>query len=308
MKNEISNLFRNPIDSYTLFDVNHPLDFYLGKDSYGRDTMLLISDQEPADILATKMIDVFVDKRINGQWALYFYLKDNQYEEQFYYFVTDMLNSSRIVKNKSMGMNFVCDRYCKWQAFLKKNRLGRLSFEEIKGLFGELYYLEHDLIPLYGIKAALNAWIGPEGADQDFAINDTWYEVKTVVSGASAINISSIEQLDTQKDGNLVVIHCDKTGPVDDDGLTLNTLVNEIEEILEDLDDITLFHNLLMRVGFTLGRKDYDKYVFAVNSIDEYCVNEYFPAIRRSEVPASVINVNYTIAIASIASFLKDNE
>ena len=73
---------------------------------------------------------------------------------------------------------------------------GVFDLYELRGLVGELLYLERVAIPKYGIEAAVACWVGPKGADQDFVSQDKRIEVKTIREGADRVRISSAEQLD----------------------------------------------------------------------------------------------------------------
>lgn len=42
-----------------------------------------------------------------------------------------------------------------------------MSYQRQKGLLGELIYLS-EIIDLLGIEAAIDAWTGPDGSDQDY--------------------------------------------------------------------------------------------------------------------------------------------
>ena len=94
---------------------------------------------------------------------------------------------------------------------LAKYRGNMLSEDEIKGLIGEILFLKDFLLSQYGEVSSVNAWIGPEMADQDSVFSDVWYEVKATTSGANSIKVSSIEQLDVALDGELIIVFLDKT-------------------------------------------------------------------------------------------------
>ena len=137
------------IDSFRRVDEEHPLDIYLGKDASARTSMLLISKSVPMQIYSSHLIGITIGKRTDGAWALSFSLLDNQYQDMFFHFCDDIINSTREVKDKVQGTTFVCLRYLKWQEMLKKNSSGLLSFSEIKGLIGELVFLKEFLFDKY---------------------------------------------------------------------------------------------------------------------------------------------------------------
>ena len=90
-------------------------------------------------------------------------------------------------------------RYKNWQKFLQYMKGDVMSFQRQKGLLGELLYLKEILISM-DKEAAVEAWVGPEGSDQDFVFSDTWTEVKSVALSAESVSISSLQQLYQEKD------------------------------------------------------------------------------------------------------------
>ena len=294
------------IDSFRRVDEEHPLDIYLGKDASARTSMLLISKSIPMQIYSSHLIGIDIGKRTDGSWALSFSILDNQYQDMFFHFCDDIINSTRDVKDKSQGTTFVCLRYLKWQEMLKKNSSGLLSFSEIKGLIGELVFLKEFLFGKYGKNIALQSWIGPDKADQDFVCADSWYETKATVSGASTIKISSIEQLDTITDGELVVVYLDKTSYANPNRITLNGIVDEIEKSLDNGEQRQLLRDILIRQGY-VHRNEYDEHGFVCTLINRYAVTQSFPALRKKDIPAAIANSNYLLSLSAIQDFLKEN-
>lgn len=308
MSVETKNIFDLTIgiNSFRRVDEQHPLDIYLGKDVSARTAMLLVSKSVPMQIYSSHLIGISIGKREDGAWALSFSLLDNQYQDMFFHFCDDIINSTRDIKDKEQGTTFICHRYLKWQEMLKKNSSGLLSFSEIKGLIGELVFLKAFLFGKYGKTVALQSWIGPDKADQDFVCSDLWYEVKATVSGAETIKISSIEQLDTDNDGELVVVYLDKTSYANPNRITLNGIVLEIEKELENGEQRRLFGDILIRQGY-VHRNEYDEHGFICTLINRYAVNKAFPALRRQSIPTAISNSNYALSISAIQDFLKEN-
>lgn len=294
------------IDSFRRVDEEHPLDIYLGKDASARTSMLLISKSVPMQIYSSHLIGITIGKRTDGAWALSFSLLDNQYQDMFFHFCDDIINSTREVKDKVQGTTFVCLRYLKWQEMLKKNSSGLLNFSEIKGLIGELVFLKEFLFDKYGKNIALQSWIGPDKADQDFVCADSWYEIKATVSGSATIKISSIEQLDTVNDGELVVVYLDKTSYANPNRITLNGIVDEIEKSLDNGEQRQLLRDILIRQGY-IHRNEYDEHGFVCTIINRYAVTQSFPALRKKDIPTAIANSNYLLSLSAIQDFLKEN-
>lgn len=297
--------FVQGIDSFRRVDENHPLDIYLGKDSSARTSMLLISKASPIQIYSSHLIGVSIGKRADGACALSFSLLDDQYQDMFFHFCDDIVTSTRDIKDKAQGTEFICLRYIKWQEMLKKNSSGLLSFSEIKGLVGELVFLKEVLFDKYGKNVALQSWIGPDKADQDFVCPDSWYEVKATVSGAETVKISSIEQLDTDNEGELVIVYLDKTSYANPNRITLNGIVDEIDKYLENGEQRRLFGDILIRQGY-VHRNEYDEYGFVCTIINRYSVTQSFPALRKRDIPTAIANSNYLLSLSAVQSYLKE--
>ncbi len=54
---------------------------------------------------------------------------------------------------------------------------------QLRGLFGELWFLRTVAIPSVGSLAAVHAWKGPLGSPQDFQLLDGLVEIKTILPG-----------------------------------------------------------------------------------------------------------------------------
>lgn len=308
MKYEVKEMFDSTIglDSFRRIDNTHPLNLYLGKDSMARKTLLLVSQAEPPEVLSSKLIFVHVLLRSDGMWALSFSLCDERYEDLFSNFCDDIITSSEDIKNPANGMAFVCDRYEKWKDLLRKNSSGLLTFAQIKGLLGELCFLKKYLFKKYGYAEAINSWIGPDKADQDFVVTNSWYEVKSTTSGTGTIQISSIEQLDTQTKGQLVIVYLDKTSRSDLEKITLNGMVESIGDMLCSGAEKRAFTDALIRQGY-YHREEYDEYTFRFGGIARYCVGDDFPVLRRENVPSALVNAKYELSIAAIANYLVED-
>jgi hypothetical protein len=292
-------------DTFQRVDENHVLDLYIGRDSMSRCTLFLIADIEPMPIFSARIINVSVGLRHDNKWGILFSLVDNNFEDLFCHFCEDMIESSRSLSNKKQGSIFICKRYEKWQDMLAKYKDGLLSESHIKGLVGELYFLKEVLIPMYGEEMAINSWIGPDQADQDFICGEIWYEVKSTVSGSESIKISSIEQLDTNREGELVVVYLDKTSYADESKITLNVIYKEVADSLSDINLKYRLSDILLNLGYCM-RIEYDEYRFKFSGLIRYKVNNEFPCVRRLNIPQSIVSVKYDLSLSFISKFIKE--
>lgn len=295
------------LDTYQRVSSTHLLDLYVGIDNAARWTLLLISECQPLKVESSRMILVKSGKRPDKKWSLSFSLVDDNYKDMFVLFCEDIASSSPGIKNKEKATHFVGKRYKEWREMLANARGNLLSPEEIKGLLGEMYYLKHCLVPLYGIGKAALSWTGPKWLPQDFVLNETWYEVKTISSGKNEVGISSIEQLDSDKTGELVILRADKTSTANANAVNLNSLYGDLMRMMADDHEKEVFSNTLLRYGY-YPRAEYEseEYTFEIKGMRRYTVNADFPCIRRADLPASVTEAKYALSVAMLELYVKE--
>lgn len=297
----------NHLDTYQRVNSTHLLDLYVGNDDTARWTLLLISEYPPIKVASSRMILVKSGRRSDKKWSLSFSLVDDSYRDMFVLFCEDIIASSACISNKEKATRFVGKRYKEWREMLANAHDSLLSPEEIKGLLGEMYFLKVFLCTRYGAKEAALSWTGPRHLPQDYIIDDTWYEVKTVSSSRAEVTISSIEQLDCVKPGELVVIRADKTSVTNTDAVNLNTLYRELLAMLSDDDAREQFSTMLLHYGY-YPRPEYEEeeYTFEIKATTRYAVSTDFPCIRRTNLPESITEAKYSLSLATIDSYRRE--
>ena len=297
----------NHLDTYQRVNSTHLLDLYVGNDDTARWTLLLISEYPPMKVASSRMILVKSGRRSDKKWSLSFSLVDDSYRDMFVLFCEDIIASSACISNKEKATRFVGKRYKEWREMLANAHDSLLSPEEIKGLLGEMYFLKVFLCTRYGAKEAALSLTGPRHLPQDYIIDDTWYEVKTVSSSRAEVTISSIEQLDCVKPGELVVIRADKTSVTNTDAVNLNTLYRELLAMLSDDDAREQFSTMLLHYGY-YPRPEYEEeeYTFEIKATTRYAVSTDFPCIRRTNLPESITEAKYSLSLATIDSYRRE--
>ena len=297
----------NHLDTYQRVNSTHLLELYVGNDDTARWTLLLISEYPPMKVASSRMILVKSGRRSDKKWSLSFSLVDDSYRDMFVLFCEDIIASSACISNKEKATRFVGKRYKEWREMLANAHDSLLSPEEIKGLLGEMYFLKVFLCTRYGAKEAALSWTGPRHLPQDYIIDDTWYEVKTVSSSRAEVTISSIEQLDCVKPGELVVIRADKTSVTNTDAVNLNTLYRELLAMLSDDDAREQFSTMLLHYGY-YPRPEYEEeeYTFEIKATTRYAVSTDFPCIRRTNLPESITEAKYSLSLATIDSYRRE--
>lgn len=292
-------------DSFQRIDPLHPVPWYTGLDSSGNYSLFCIVSTRPQKLASSQVIHVFVGKRKDGAYGITFSLTDKAFLNVFIHFCEDMIDTTRRVADPLKVSDAVCGRYIQWQKAFKRNRGDVLGFEVVKGLIGELIFLRDKMIPNYGAEKSLHSWTGIDYTDRDFACDDTWYEVKTTVSGGSSVKISSVEQLDVMTEGHLAVVSLDKTSMEDAGRITLNNLY---EMISQSLDSVALREELrtrLLSFGY-YPDEAYDDICFSFGGISLFKVTTGFPCLRKNIIPAAVTDVEYRLSLPAIEGFREE--
>lgn len=306
---DLKTLFNSILepDTYKRVDETRSVDLYVGIDEISRWTLLLLCEIRPKQISSSRMIQAKVGQRDDGRWAVSLTLVSDEYREMFALFCGDIIESSRAITNKDKAARFIINRYLEWKEMLANTRDGLLTPVEIKGLLGEMYILDSELMPEYGAEKAALSWTGPRALHQDFIIDDTWYEIKTVSSGKDEVRISSIEQLDCQDSGQLIVVFADKTSKTSQNATNLNLVYTRLLSQLTDEDTVNAFCNMLLRYGY-YPRPEYEneEYTFEIKGIRHYEVGGTFPCLRRNSIPAAVTKAEYGISLPAIDAYRKE--
>ena len=277
------------------------LDLYYGVSSGLRPTLLLKSSSRLRDLNSTKSMDA-------AEWMLSFVLMDNDLIGVFVNFCNDMISAVRMFNNPTDALSFFEKRYDSWRKMLAAGVTGYLSDFQIQGLLGEFKFLIEFMIPKFGVEEAVQSWIGPLKAAQDFVVGDTWYEVKTISSRVEKVTISSLIQLDSQNIGNLVIYRADKTSVSDAKAVSLNMQFKKLMVILHSFSELAhSVQSWLLEIGYTPSSY-YDDKVYSFKKRTIYQVNSSFPALRRRDIPNAIISAKYDISVPSLESYKRDEE
>lgn len=289
-------------NSYKRIDSLHPLDIYLGYDSYGKKSIVIVITGEISEIESTKMIEVQVTRRTDEKVNLSFSLIDEAVGELFLTFCEDIISSTRKIKGIN-GFEFIVRRWKDWINLFKNPHTSLLTENEIRGLLGELIILKNIMFKKYGVNTSIESWIGSSYAHKDFEIGDTWYEVKTIKENAITVKISSIEQLDSKTNGILAIVKLEQSNLSINNPISLNNYINSIlVEITEDKMRES-FINKLNQGGYCYA-EEYDKYIYSNKGIDKYLVDDDFPKLKKENLQDGIVRVSYELYLNNISRFI----
>lgn len=296
IKHKLSSVENN--SQYIRINETHPLELYLGKSENGYLTLRFNGNFQPIKLLGNSLL-VVKQVKTSSYNSLLFCYSSNENLSLFYNFCEDIITQTEnCIKND--GYHAIINRFFQWRKmFFGGTKV--LSENEVMGLIGELLFLMDYVFPKYGQGVGLNGWSGPEPTHKDFSYQNDWFEIKTRSSSHNSVTISSIEQLDSESDGRLVIFALEKMSP-SFAGLTLNELVKKVYDKLELDIDKDIFSQKLKQVGYGFN-EIYDTYVYNLISCETYLVAHDFPRIKSFQLPLGVTKVRYDLLLPSMEKF-----
>ena len=280
----------------------HPIDLYYGKDEKGRCAIEFVGEFKiNKKINSSTVIEINHYNIKDGKKSIVFSLLDNGLLRPFCSFLDTMIDSTLHFRLSNQEAYLaVCNVYFTMQKMFRSNT-DLLSEAEIKGLIGELLFLRDTLIPNIGISKAIGSWSGAEKTRKDFALDNEWHEIKTINFGKETVHISSIEQLDSQIEGNLIIYQVEKMAE-EFDGIKLNSIIDSILNCIPSIHDKDVFLSKLREAKYAYDKK-YDEFVYDLRAIDTYRVDSNFPRISRLSIPDAIAKVSFDLNIAQILPF-----
>jgi hypothetical protein len=287
----------------------HPLRLYWGKDVRGGYLFIaqIAHDAAPDKKNLPELAGIRVAVAKAPDCArLVLLLNETANWELFKALCVDLIHASETAKSDAEAVAIIVRRLVRWHELLKHERTHLLSPEAIKGLIGELLFLESKLALHFGWDSSVSFWKGPADAPQDFAVHDTAVEVKCQ-SGISKpyVQISSLEQMDAQLPNFYLAVQTLATAEPDNvDGFTLNGLIERIRIALDTASDATreLFESLLFQAGY-IQSDAYDGTHFRCVATRIFKVVDGFPRLTPATVPEGIPKISYQISLEACTPF-----
>lgn len=289
-------------NAWKLIDENHPLKLYVGKDDKGQCALEYVGVfRINKNLRSSRLIEVNHYSISSREISLTLSLTDDSCLKQFCSFCNDIVESTfKLSRNSQKGYEAICSLYFIWQTMFKSVNYIQ-SEKEIKGLIGELLFLKGFMIPSFGVSVAISSWTGSESSKKDFSVGNTWYEIKAISYGKPTVEISSLEQLESSVEGQLIVFQLEKMAP-DYYGISLNKLISEILSQISSMSDKESFLEKLGKTGFKFSDL-YDEYVYDLKERTSYNVDKEFPKIIRKDVNKAIAKVKYEIILSDINNY-----
>lgn len=282
-------------------NIEHPLDLQIGYSLYGNKSFVVMDTGIIKNISSSVAVKVNNIQLRNKSWALEFLLSNPAYTEEFLRLCWDLIDYS---SEKKDSLNALISRYMTWQKLLQYENKGIMSFQRQKGLLGELLYLL-SIIDEIGIDLAIDSWTGPDGSDQDFQFSSNWVEIKSVSLASKVVPISSLEQLQQEKLGQLIIYTLESTNITSDNSISL---VNIVEILKDKLINNAIYWDRfclkLYKYGYRENQEaEYYKNQFRFIEKREYVVDDSFPKLIRMNVAPEIVSCKYEISLSAIEKY-----
>jgi hypothetical protein len=284
-------------------DETHPLSLYAGIDHDGRRVLMLVTAQAPPQLPPPGIVHVVCNQRENGEFAMILQLGRPEFDEVFGRLCQDLVDATRTAV-PALGAEAVLRRLGRWRKLLEVGQRTTLSDTALRGLVGELWFLQHVAFRRLSLDAAVQGWVGPLDAPQDFIVGEDVFEIKTCAPPASHVTIASLQQLDAgEAPLHLVVVWLAGATAGAKDAFNPAQLVQALRTALETSASATTeFALRLAEAGYT-DAEEYERTWFHVTNVRYYRVRDDFPRLTRVVVPQGLDEVTYTLALNACAPF-----
>lgn len=207
------------------------------------------------------------------------------------------------------AIDLLTDSLSEFKKFFAR-RSGRLSFEQVQGLFAELTLINLFLSRGASSKSIISAWKGPFGKDgiglHDFTFGSgRGIEVKSTHQPATEIRVTSPDQLVHSHDQLDLMVLPVETVPIGvSPGVPIRKLISKsIELIGNDQEAQFSFIKALEEIGADFSDEFYDQWCFVPGKWQRYKISDGFPTINLDLVPRGISKISFSLVLQEIRSF-----
>jgi hypothetical protein len=278
---------------------------YGGVDELGQVLLAIEVDTPPPLIpLESAALDYFrFERTATRTWLMALRLKKSELTSVFARLCQDLIDRVTAVQGVDEVMRLVRSRIALWKKLFDADEAGVLQDFQIKGLIGELLFLEsqlHGTGKPNGTLEVICGWVGPSGADQDFIYSARAVEVKSIAPSSQDVTISSLEQLSSPLPLMLHIRTLRRASPQEAHAVTLSQLAARIEaQLISEPTALQTFRDALLNSGY-VANPHYDTVAFESMLTEEFQVDDSFPRLVPRSVPPGINAVTYTVSLRAI--------
>ena len=279
-------------------DASHPLDLYADFEGPDRPGLVAVCKTRAAETRSLRALTIEQGVRGDGRWSLRIVLNEPQLLPVFVAFCRDIIAYTRIGVDETILADAVISRIDRWRSLLERDATG-LGEPVLRGLIGELFVLENELLRGLAPGVAVKAWMGPQGFPQDFLLPDgVRIEVKTIGRDAGTVLINGLGQLDAGVDPLILwVVRSEVTGASALGAATVPLLVSRLRARLALEPDVLVdFDAALACLGWH-EHPSHDSFALRPLSLEAHDVDHQFPRLTVASVPPGVESADYSVRL-----------
>jgi hypothetical protein len=236
--------------------------------------------------------------------------EDEQNTEIFDAVLQNLVDHLLLIDNNETLFSTTFRILDRWRNFFQRGGFRKLTDEQQRGLFGELWFINEwlDKFPGYP-PLVVEQWEGPTKGRIDFKSSKCGLEIKTVNEKLSkTIKISSENQLKLSEAVSSIYLYVCFLEQSKTHGISLQGLAVQVRKKIADRSDrIALIYNdLLTDLGFR--EEEYADILFFVEKVEVYEAGEKFPRLVKEDLPKGISHVTYNIDLTHCSEFEKDAE
>ncbi|MFF0389252.1 PD-(D/E)XK motif protein [Kitasatospora sp. NPDC004615] len=288
-----------------------PVDVFLSVSHPARQRMLVLrADARSAEHIVRSVsrlpraagLEMSLSAVSRLEYELQVVLTANELREVFNPLVADVADTVRDAPGAAAALTAAVERFERWQDLLRAVGRDGLGPEARRGLVGELLVLHDHILPVVAADAAVEAWTGPSGANQDFQLPGVAVETKaSTAKQPRSIRIASERQLDDTGTPSLLLSLAMLDERRGGSGESLNRLVDRIRDRLTSPAVRAAFDGRLVQAGYLPGQRDlYDEPRYALRDLRFWHVRENFPRIVEADLPDGVGDCTYHVSTSGL--------
>lgn len=279
-----------------------PIDLFLGCQER-RPALLFITTKEPPSLPGFAAMTFAKRVRHDGRWTTTLRLERPAMDAIFAQVVDDLVRVSCTEADEGGAYAAFLKRVGYWRDMFAGKRTAVLGDEALRGLLGELLFLQRYAIPTLGVGQAVAGWTGPLQAKKDFQFADVQVEIKARGPDSDAIEISSLDQLSDEgvplKLGTIGVA----LRPRDQAAAqSVAGFISELRGLLETGEHRVLFEERLTVYGYA-ELDEYKATYFEADAFNFFRVEDRFPRLTRTSVPTGVVTCQYALLLSALEPF-----
>lgn len=234
-----------------------------------------------------------------GRGRLCLVLKDNRFADVFAALAEDVGTAVSASTDEAAGIRALLGRLNTWERFIMRFGPGRLSDEELVGLYAELYFLRTEVVSIVDHASAIRAWRGPFREPQDFRFRSVAVEVKASAARSPAsFIVANLDQLDDTVRDLLLVFHV-TVDASSAGGDMLPQLVADIRAVIasSDAGAAIEFDASLVEAGYLDIHAEFYDAGYSVRQAKWFKVADSFPRLTRGTVPLGITEASYGVSL-----------